>query len=71
MSDSEPDTNDKYYQHLWTKPLKKRTTAKKVKPKRSLKKTIVLGDMLVRSVKDVRRFHNKRIDATHSPLLRG
>lgn len=70
MSDDEGDTNAQYYSHLWTKTMKPRSAPKRVKHKRHLKKTMLLRNMLIRSVEHLARLHDKRKDATHSPLLR-
>lgn len=62
--------NSVYYSGLWTKQLKLRTAAKRVKHKRASKKTILLGNVPVGVVKDLRRLLNKRIHARHRPLGR-
>lgn len=62
--------NAVYYGHLWTKTLKVRSAAKRVKHKRSGKKAVFLGDMLVCAVKHLVGLHHKRIHSRKSPLLR-
>ena len=62
--------NSVYYSGLWTKQLKLRTAAKRVKHKRSLKKAILLGNVPVGIVEHLWRLHHKRIHARHRPLGR-
>lgn len=68
MSDDEGDTNAQYYSHLWTKPIKVRSAAKRVKHKRS-QKAVRLGNLSVCLVEHLRRLHHKRVNARLRPLL--
>lgn len=63
--------NAVYYGHLWTKPMKVRSAAKRVKHKRALKKAVFFGNVSVGAVKHLARLLNKRKDPRHTPLLRG
>ncbi len=74
MSDDEDGgerTNAEYYSAYWTKPIKPRTAAKRVKPKRVSKKAMGFGDLAVGLVEHLRRLHHKRIHTRKGPLLRG
>lgn len=68
--DDEGDTNAQYYSHLWTKPIKVRSSPKRVKHKRHSKKVIHIGNVSVSIIKHLRGLHNERIHTTHSPLFR-
>ncbi len=69
-TDGGDHTNAVYYEQHWTKQIKVRVYAKRVKPKRYLKKSVHLGDMPVGIVKHLRRLHDKRIHPSHAPLFR-
>ena len=72
MSDDEGDggehTNAEYYGRVWTKPIKQRTEPKKAKVKS--KEVIHLCDILVGTLKHLRRSHRKGVNSTISPLFR-
>ena len=66
MEEEEGDTNSLYYSHLWNKELKRR-----IEPKRArLKKSMFFRNLLISTIEDLRRLHNKRKYATHPPLRR-
>ena len=71
--------NAVYYGHLWTKQIKVRSAAKRLKHKRWSKKTgranllgetVLLGDVQIGTVKHLWRLHHKRKDSPKCPLLR-
>ena len=51
--------------------MKVRTTPKKVKHKRSSKKSILLGNVSVSTIKDLGRFHHKGVNSRTTPLRGG
>lgn len=69
MSDDE-GTNAQYYSAHWTKQIKVRSAAKRLKHKRISKKSVLLGDVSIGTVKHLWRLHHKRKHARKCPLLR-
>lgn len=73
--DDEGDTNQSYYAHLWTKPIKDRTKPKPARlrePRREslLGEPVILRDLAIGFEKYLRSLHHKGVNPSKCPLLR-
>lgn len=68
--DGGEQSNAIYYSWIWTKGMKVRVCAKRVKHKRHSKKVVHLGNVPVSTMKHRFGLHHKGIHTTHRPHLR-